>query len=48
MIVLLIIVAAVAADVIYLIRRKKRGECSCGHECKSCASHESCHIEKRS
>ena len=35
-IVLLVIAAAVTADVIYLVRKKKSGKCSCGHECGCC------------
>ena len=31
-----IIAAAVAADIVYLVRRKKSGKCSCGHDCSKC------------
>lgn len=41
-----IIAAAVIADVIYLVRRKKSGKCSCGHECGSCSACKCCK-EKR-
>ncbi|MBQ1546102.1 MAG: FeoB-associated Cys-rich membrane protein [Clostridia bacterium] len=35
-IVLIVIIAAVIADIVYLIRRKKSGKCSCGHDCGTC------------
>ena len=37
-IVLIIIAAVIAADVIYLIRKKRSGKCSCGHDCGSCCN----------
>ena len=35
-IIVAIITAVVVADIIYLVRRRKSGKCSCGHDCGTC------------
>ena len=41
-----VLLAIVAAIVIYLIRQKKQGKSSCGCNCAHCAMHGSCHNGK--
>ena len=40
----LILLLIVAAIVIHLVRKKKRGQSSCGCGCSSCPLSSSCHI----
>ncbi len=42
-IVILIISAIVALAVFSIVRDKKKGKCSCGNSCSSCAMHGECH-----
>ena len=42
-IVTLLLIAVLAGAVMSLVRKKKRGESSCGCGCSSCALHGTCH-----
>ena len=45
-IVIAIIVAVVALAVFSIVRDKKKGKCSCGNSCSSCAMKGACHTKK--
>lgn len=44
--VIAIVILAIALAVFSIVRDKKRGKCSCGNSCSSCAMNGSCHTKK--
>ena len=41
-----VLVAAVAAAIVKMVRDKKKGKSSCGCGCEGCAMSDSCHSKK--
>ena len=41
-----IIIALIALAVFSIVRDKKKGKCSCGNSCASCAMNGACHTKK--
>ena len=44
--VIAVILAVVALAVFSIVRDKKKGKCSCGNSCSSCAMNGACHMKK--
>ncbi len=42
----LVLLAVVIVTIVYLIRKKKKGECSCGSTCSECCMSSHCHKPK--
>ncbi|MBS5737177.1 MAG: FeoB-associated Cys-rich membrane protein [Clostridiales bacterium] len=42
-VILILLTAAIAAIIIYMIKSKKSGKPSCGCNCKGCSMHGNCH-----
>lgn len=42
-----VIIAIIALAVFSIVRDKKKGKCSCGNSCSSCAMNGACHTVKK-
>ena len=42
-----IIIALIALAVFSIVRDKKKGKCSCGNSCSSCAMNGACYTKKK-
>jgi hypothetical protein len=42
-----VIIAIIALAVFSIVRDKKKGKCSCGNSCSSCAMNGACHTAKK-
>lgn len=42
-----IIIAIISLAVFSIVRDKKKGKCSCGNSCSSCAMNGACHTKRK-